>query len=370
MVTKVGIIGGGQLAWMMAISAQNLSLSLAIQTPSPDDPAVNHVDRVFYGKIDDAEITAQLAENCDIITFENEFVNIPALKKLEKKGIIFRPQLSVLEPLLDKYEQRLLFASLDIPIPAFLALEKKEQFSAFGFPVVLKARRLGYDGYGTFIIKNHEELSQIWQKYPSPSFLLEKFIPFDRELAVIAVRGITGEIRIYPVVETQQENQVCRRVIAPANVSEKVKKEVYKIAETILVKLDAVGVFGIEFFLTKDDEILVNEIAPRTHNSGHYTQEGCNVSQFEMLLRSITGLPLPEINLNAPYTVMINLLGYENVESDYREKRKQLSEYGVVHWYGKKQSRQGRKMGHINVLLEDKSQIRSTIALIESIWYS
>jgi 5-(carboxyamino)imidazole ribonucleotide synthase len=245
--------------------------------------------------------------------------------------------------------------------------------SELSFPVVLKARRHGYDGQGTFICQNKDALEAVWNRLQRPSMLLEDVIPFERELAVIAARSLTGEVIVYPVVETQQEDQVCRRVIVSTNVATQINLQIVAIAQTLLEKLDAVGVFGIELFLTRDQKIFVNEIAPRTHNSGHYTMDACDISQFEMLLRIVANLPLRSPIFKSAAAVMVNLLGYEKADSNYQEKRDKLAALPntYVHWYGKTESRPGRKMGHVNVLLNNNSEthIQSIIQQIESIWY-
>jgi 5-(carboxyamino)imidazole ribonucleotide synthase len=204
--------------------------------------------------------------------------------------------------------------------------------------------------------------------------MLEEFIPFERELAVMAARSVTGDVVVYPVVETQQEEQVCRRVIVPAQVSPEVAAEVDAIARNLLNTLQVVGVFGIELFLTPDAAVLVNEVSPRTHNSGHYTLDACETSQFEQQLRAVTGLPLGSPALKCQGSVMVNLLGYEYSQNDYLRKRHELATLpgAFVHWYGKSESRPGRKLGHVTVMLDSQA---SSVALlkaqeIESLWYT
>ncbi len=380
---RVGVIGGGQLAWMMGDAAKKLGVELVVQTPSINDPAVSiSVDNIF-APVDDANATAELAKKCDVITFENEFVDIEALSKLAQ-DVCFRPQLEALTPLLDKYHQRCYLRDLGLPVPRFVALDlafaEDATLSQLGFPVVLKTRRHGYDGQGTFIIKEIESLKQklksdnIKTVESQGNFLLEEYIPFERELAVIAARSFRGEVVIYPVVETQQEEQVCRRVIAPADISPKVAVEIEKIARTLLNSLQTVGVFGIELFLTADDKVLVNEVAPRTHNSGHFSMDACVTSQFEQHLRAVCGMELGNTAMICPSAVMVNLLGYEISQSDYMSKRQQIEQIpqAHVHWYGKTQSRPGRKLGHVTVLLDshNREQAMASIARnIESIWY-
>ncbi|MFO5491830.1 MAG: 5-(carboxyamino)imidazole ribonucleotide synthase [Cuspidothrix sp.] len=376
MSIKLGIIGGGQLAWMMADAVNKLGVKLIVQTPSQNDPAVSIAQDSIFAPINDAAATEILARKCDIITFENEFVNLAALSLLEKKGVCFRPQLSALAPVLDKYEQRCYFKELGLPVPEFLALSREQEIELeianFGFPIVLKARRHGYDGQGTFIIRDIGTLSKIINQSQT-QFLVEEFVPFQRELAIIAARSVNGEIVIYPTVETFQENQVCRWVIAPAKISQEQSLEIEAIAHKLLNSLQYVGILGIELFLKADGTILVNEIAPRTHNSGHFTLDACATSQFEQHLRAVCSLPLTNTTLNCHSAVMVNLLGYETSQSGYQKQRQQLADIpqATVHWYGKTESRPGRKLGHITVLSDqdNRNTVKSIIHQIESIWY-
>lgn len=373
-VKRVGVIGGGQLAWMMGEAATDLGLELIVQTPKSTDPAVTRAANVILAPIDDSQATAKLATVCDVITFENEFINLEELQSLTNNDVCFRPSLTSLAPLLDKYEQRSYLQSIDLPVPKFQILASETDLENISqFPVVLKARRHGYDGQGTFIIKDYQELSATWHKFNCPSMLLEEFVPFTKELAVMVARNSLGEIVVYPVVETYQKNQVCHWVIAPADVSTEVREQVNAIARTLVEKLQVIGIFGIELFLTKDNRVLVNEIAPRTHNSGHYTLDGCNISQFEMQLRTVADLPLISPSLTSAGAVMVNLLGYETAQSDYQAILNQIASLPntYVHWYGKSESRPGRKLGHVTRLLEatELSQGKEMAEQIASIWY-
>ncbi|WP_414529814.1 5-(carboxyamino)imidazole ribonucleotide synthase [Nodularia chucula] len=380
---RVGVIGGGQLAWMMGDAAKKLGVELVVQTPSSDDPAVAIAQDAILANVDDALSTEILAKRTDIITFENEFVNLDALSLIQDQGFCFRPRLEALTPLLDKYDQRSYLQNLGLPVPQFFALSQPKNLSSqieqLGFPLVLKSRRHGYDGQGTFII---EDLASLQQKLNLHSidvassqaqFLIEEFVPFERELAIIAARSVEGEVVTYPVVETQQEQQVCRRVIAPADLTPNQVAEIEAIAHTLLNSLEVVGVFGIELFLTKAGKILINEIAPRTHNSGHFSIDACETSQFEQHLRAVCGLPLANPALHCASAVMVNLLGYEISTSHYHSQRQKLAAIpqAFVHWYGKTESRPGRKLGHVTVLSDDQSRdTMITIAhTIESIWY-
>ncbi|MEP0957290.1 5-(carboxyamino)imidazole ribonucleotide synthase [Microcoleus sp. FACHB-1515] len=366
---RVGVIGGGQLAWMMATAARSLHLQLIVQTPKPDDPAVGIADDVILAAIDDAQATAALSDRCDVITFENEFVDLEGLRSIAQTGVQFFPQLSVLEPLLDKYDQRQFFQTIGSPVPRFAAIELTDSaaLSQFGFPVVLKARRHGYDGQGTFILRSPDAA---FPNLKQP--LLEEFVPFERELAVMVARSQQGEIVTYPVVETQQHDQVCRRVLVTNDLSIEIQQAVEAIARQFVTSLQAVGIFGIELFLTSDHQVLVNEVAPRTHNSGHFSIEACETSQFEQQLRAVCGLPLGSTAMKSAGAVMVNLLGYESSRSNYADVRDRLAErpQTFVHWYGK-ESRPGRKLGHVTVLLGsgDRAQAIEQAEAIEAIWY-
>lgn len=370
-IQRVGVIGGGQLAWMMANAAEKLELDLIIQTPHKNDPAVSIAKDIILAEIDDAQATTKLGNSCDVITFENEFINIDELSSIAENNVIFRPNLSVLKPLLDKYEQLCYLRDLGLPVPNFW--EWGKEIESLSFPLVLKARRHGYDGQGTFIINDIESLKD----RGNSEFLIQEFIPFNREVAVIAARSVTGVVKVYPVVETQQENQVCRRVFVPDKNLELVK-EIEAIATTLLNSLKVVGVFGIEMFITKDNKVLINEIAPRTHNSGHYTLDACDTSQFEQHLRAVCGFPLGSTALKTRGAVMVNLLGYESGENPYLTKRQKLANIpnASVWWYGKTESRPGRKLGHVTVLLDEENfetRRREGEAIanqIENIWYS
>ena len=382
-MNRIGVIGGGQLAWMMASAATELGLELVVQTPHETDVAVSLATATVLAEVDSVAATAMLAAKCDVITFENEFVNLEELGKLAADGVCFRPSLSALAPLLDKYTQRCYLQNLGLPTPRFDVLEQAQLPPGFSFPVVVKARRNGYDGQGTFIIKDKSALESLYHRYPDTPFLIEEFIQFDRELAVIAARGVTGEIVTYPILETQQAEQVCRRVFTVGDLPEQITEICESIATKLLTSLEAIGLLAIELFVTPEGKVLVNEIAPRTHNSGHLTIEACATSQFSQILRAVAGLPLGSTELTCAGAVMVNLLGYEDSESDYLAQRQQLATlpHTYVHWYGKTESRIGRKLGHVTVVLDpldptvttpdrnNRQQAEALARQVESIWY-
>lgn len=379
---RIGVIGGGQLAGMMAAASQNLGIKLIVQTPNSTDPAVALAADTVLADLEDLEATRQLAGISEVITFENEFVDLAALRELASQGICFRPSLQTLAPLLDKYEQRSYLRQLKLPVPAFAKITPSSDPTAMGipFPLVIKSRRHGYDGQGTFMLPDPAALKNFWRQQQAQDqdlcerFLVEAFVPFERELAVIAARSPQGEVALYPIVETQQEHQVCRRVIAPADLEQGTIASINLIAHTLLNHLQAIGVFGIECFLTSEGRVLVNEIAPRTHNSGHFTLDACDTSQFEQHLRAVSNRPLGKTALGTPGAVMVNLLGFEDSKkADYLDKREQMAVLPntFVHWYGKTQSYLGRKLGHVTVLLESdqRSAALAIAEQIEALWY-
>jgi len=377
MAKRIGVIGGGQLAWMMAPGAAKLGLELVVQTPGQADPAVAIAQGVVQGAIADATATAQLAQRCDVITFENEFVDLPALQKLADQGVTFYPPLGAIAPILDKFDQRSALKTWGVPTPNFAAVSEQSDvaiLSQFGFPVVLKTRRHGYDGQGTFVVKDLTTLQAHLQGPPADQWLLEEFVPFEQELAIIAARSHSGETAIYPLVETQQVEQVCRRVYATQEWTGALEEAAGAIARTLLDNLHYVGVLGIELFLTASGKLSVNELAPRTHNSGHYTLDACETSQFEQQLRAVSGLPLGDPALRSGGAVMVNLLGFETSQSDYGEQRAQLAQipHAHVYWYGKTESRQGRKLGHVTVVLQagqGRGDAEAIAQQIEQLWY-
>ena len=363
---------------MMGLEAAQLDIDVIVQTPQATDPAVPTTAGYVLAPIANVAGTQALSDRCDVLTFENEFVDLPALHALAEQGSLFRPSLSALAPLLDKYTQRQFLATHKLPNPPFVTLDESiadETVAAIaapiGFPLVMKTRRLGYDGQGTFMIASATELLATWQQIERQPVLLEAFIPFEKELAVMVARSPHGEIALYPVVETQQVDQVCRRVMAPAAVSAAVQQQVAAIARTLIEKLDFVGVLGIELFLAPGDLVLVNEVAPRTHNSGHYTLDACQTSQFAQQLLAVTGRPLEGTAMTCDRALMINLLGFETSTSDYAAQRAQLSQRPntQVYWYGKQGSRPGRKLGHATVCLSEEDDWLAIAQAIEAIWY-
>ncbi|HIK43476.1 MAG TPA: 5-(carboxyamino)imidazole ribonucleotide synthase [Leptolyngbyaceae cyanobacterium M65_K2018_010] len=377
-IRRVGVIGGGQLAWMMGLVAPTLDLELVVQTPQATDPAVAVAQAAVLAEVNDVAATQALAAQCDVITFENEFIDCEGLQTLADQGTIFRPSLAVLALVLDKLKQRQCFARLGLPNPRYEALGGEfeadgleAQAARLGFPLVMKTRRLGYDGYGTTVVRTLAELSPTWERFRFAPVLLEEFVPFKQELAVMVARSASGEVALYPTVETQQVNQICRRVLVPAAVSAEVETTITGMARTLVEALNLVGIVGIECFLTQDDRVLINEIAPRTHNSGHYSLDACPTSQFEQQLRAVSDRPLGPTHLTCPQAVMVNLLGLEVSEYRHQEKLASLKQFpqATVYWYHKG-IRPGRKLGHVTCRLEATEDPEQVAETLERLWYS
>jgi 5-(carboxyamino)imidazole ribonucleotide synthase len=371
---KIGVLGGGQLAWMMAIAAKKLKIALQVLAASDQEPAVAEAATVIVGKIDDRQAVQELAAISEAITFENEFVDLDQLETLDEA--IFIPRLETLRLLVDKYSQRTHLQELGIAVPRFFAADQEtelcEKARSLGYPVVLKARRHGYDGKGTAVAEAESELLSAWAEMGKVPALIEEFVDFNRELAVMVARSAKGDCVVYPVVETIQRQQVCHRVIAPAQIPMPAITQIRAIAQKFVTSLDAVGIFGIEFFLTRDNKISVNEIAPRPHNSGHYSIEACQTSQFAQLLRIVSNRKLGVAAMTSPVAVMINLLGYETTDPEYTSQREQLAQLpnAHVHWYGKIESRPGRKLGHVTILCDSYGQLETVSKQAETLWYS
>lgn len=352
---RIGILGGGQLGKMLAQEAKKLNFAVTVLDPTPECPAFSLVDRQIVAGFYDEDKIRELVVSSDITTFEIEHINTGILKELSAKGHNIYPSPRVLEIIQDKSKQKHMLDDHGIPTASW-AIVKGDIANAvrdFGIPTVQKACKGGYDGRGVFVIEKPEDIENALE---CDSFL-EELIPVEKELAVMVARSTKGEIKCYPVVEMtfDQKANICDDTVAPARIDKSVKQRAEDLAVRCVKALDGVGIFGIEMFLTRDERVLVNEIAPRPHNSGHYTIEACITSQFEQHLRAITGLPLgcPELMMPA---VMVNLLGAEGHQGKpyFEGVDEILSIPGVsLHIYGKKETKPFRKMGHVTIVDKD-----------------
>ena len=352
---RIGIVGGGQLGKMLTQSAKKLGFYVTVIDPTPDSPAGQVADKQIVADYKDSKAIIELSKTSDFITFEIELANDSALYKIMKKGKIVNPSPATLGIIRDKLKQKEFLKKNKIPIAKFVKISSQQDIvnaaKTFGFPLMLKARTDGYDGRGNFLISKIQDVEKGLKKLEGRKLYVEKFINFSKELAVMVVRNTKKEIAIYPVVETIHKDNICDTVIAPAPVSKKQYEKAQRLAKKVVSILKGAGVFGIEMFLKKKDNVLVNEIAPRVHNSGHYTIEGCITSQFEQHIRAITNLPLGSTAMTSKVVVMKNILGRKNGQGMPIGVEKALKIPGVsLHIYGKKESRPQRKMGHITVV--------------------
>lgn len=370
---RVGILGGGQLARMTIAAAIGLGIDVAIFEREADSPAGRLTTHELVGPWEDAVLQTRFADLCDVITLESEFVDPAILTALAARGVPVHPGAAVLELVGDKLRQKETFAAHGLPLPPFRAVETPEAVAQvgteWGWPIVLKARRLSYDGYGNAIVREPGEIAAAWERLGAPERALyaEAWVPFRRELAVMVARSVGGAVATYPVVETVQaiEAQICRIVRAPASITPEVAAEATRIARRAVEAVAGVGVVGVELFERDDGAILLNEIAPRPHNSGHYTIEGCVTSQFSNHLRAILDLPLGSPDLVAPAAVMVNILGERAapVDPTPRGLPDALAVPGAhVHLYGKRAARPGRKMGHVTALGPDVATAEAVAA--------
>ncbi|KAI9599604.1 AIR carboxylase-domain-containing protein [Syncephalis fuscata] len=376
---RVGVLGGGQLGRMMAEAAHRLQIPLHILDPLPQAPAkqllanTTHIDAPFT----DPQAIQQLATHCDVLTVEIEHVDTMALKEVADTAngkIDVQPTPATIALIQDKLRQKEHLRSHGVPVPDFFACTNEnavaEAGNSFGYPLMLKARRLAYDGRGNAVVNTADNCSTAYASLGGGDaasvggIYAERWANYNKELAVMVVRSRDGKVVSYPVVETIQRRSVCHLVLAPAPVSTKVADMARRVAEAAVLTLEGAGIFGVELFLMKDDSILVNEIAPRPHNSGHYTIEACQSSQFENHLRAVVGLPLGGTDLKVPAAIMVNLLGSNGMTGATQAA---LNVPGAtVHLYGKPELRPGRKMGHITVVGSSLVSILSSMAPILS----
>lgn len=359
-VARIGIIGGGQLGRMMVKAAKRLGCTCVVLDPTPGSPAGQVAGHQIVGAYHDPARLRELAESCDVTTFDIEDIDTDTLIELEREGRTIHPSPSLLAEIQDKLRQKRLLAAADIPTAGFVEVEGDERaaFARFGYPLVQKARRGGYDGRGVAVLKSAADFDAY---LPVPS-LVERFVPADKELAVLVARGRDGDTRSYPVVEMRFRpgENVLDLLLAPAQVPPEIAAAAQGLAVRTVHALGGVGIFGIELFLTADGTLLVNEVAPRTHNSGHYTIEACITDQFEQHLRAILGLPLGSTDLLCP-AAMINLLGAPGHRGRpvIRGMAAALAIPGVcLHIYGKAATTPFRKMGHVTVLDRDLGAAR------------
>jgi len=367
---RLGIIGGGQLARMTAMSALQMGCDVLVLERNNYSPAANLATHSIVGNWDDPEALVKLASQVDVVTLENEFVDANALAAIEEAGCPLYPTSRSIGIVQDKFIQKSELAKAGVVVPRFAAVKNKEEIrelgARFGWPLVLKTRRNGYDGKGNATIRNVDEIESGWQKLGAGTreLFAEEWCPFVKELAVIVTRSVTGETVVYPVVETVQHDHICHRVLVPAPVDETVAQRATDLALQAVIAVGGIGSFGVELFLKDGNELVLNELAPRVHNSGHYTIEACRCSQFENHVRAVLGWPLGSPEMVMPAAAMVNLIGTSKGPGRPLGIEKALAVPGAhVHIYGKVMSGAGRKMGHITSIGRTLDEARTQAEL-------
>ncbi|WP_091740357.1 5-(carboxyamino)imidazole ribonucleotide synthase [Marininema mesophilum] len=349
--STVGILGGGQLGRMMILEGKKMGLRFVTLDPASDCPGSHVADDHLIASFGNQEMARRLATLCDVITYEFENVDGSVARLLEEKAWL--PQgASLLETTRHRLREKQALMNAGIPVAPYRGVTKAADLAGavaeVGLPCVLKTVTGGYDGKGQRIIRHHGEISQVAAEIRvGETCIVEGFIPFVKELSVIASRGQDGEIRCFPPVENIHRDHILHMTIAPAPVQDAITEAAEDLATKVAEELGVVGVIGVEMFLQEDGSLLVNELAPRPHNSGHFTLDACNVSQFEQHLRAICGWPLATPRLLSP-AVMINILGQHTEK--LMAQLPTMSPEIKVHWYGKEENRVGRKMGHLTAL--------------------
>lgn len=362
---KLGILGGGQLGKMMLYDTRKFDIYTCVIDPSSDAPARLACDEFTVGDLLDYETVVNFGKNVDVLTFEIENVNVDALETLENEGVKVFPSSKTLRTIQNKATQKLFYRDHNIPTANFSRfaytseIDEAVKHGGLNYPFVWKSARFGYDGTGVKVVKSQSDLADL----PNVECITEDLIPFKNELAVIVARNEKGDLKTYPVVEMEfhpEANQV-EYVICPARIPDAIAKKAEEVALKTADAFKHVGLLAVEMFQTKDDSILVNEVAPRPHNSGHYSIEGSYTSQFEQHIRCILNLPLGNTESKVA-GVIVNLVGAEGYTGDvvYKNIEKIMGMDGVTpHIYGKKQTRPFRKMGHVTIVNKDLEKARA-----------
>lgn len=358
MKNRIGIVGGGQLARMLIFEAKKMGFFVTVLDPTSQSPGGQVADRQIVADLSDKKAMRQLAQNSDYLTIEWEMADSSLLDSFAKEGIFVNPSAKTLEIIKDKLMQKKFLKKNKIPVADFVPITTKEDVKAiikkWGYPLLLKARCDAYDGRGNAYIQKEEDVEVAISKLKGRLLYCERYVPFDKEISVMVARNTKGEIVTFPVGENIHKNNILHTTIVPARISKDNEKKATLLAKKVMKHLKGAGVFGIEMFLLKNGKIVINEIAPRVHNSGHYTIEGSRTSQFEQHIRAVTGLPLGDTSLTAKAVVMVNILGDSSQKANVEGLEKALAISDVsVHIYGKEEAHIERKMGHITVVGEN-----------------
>ena len=353
----IGVIGGGQLGRMFTFEAKRMGYHVIVLDPKPNSPAGQVADEQIIAGFDEIAAYYELAEKSDVLTFEFEHINVRILESLERDGYRVIPSSKTLGVIQNKFDQKTMLKNIGVNVPKFRKINEQHDlvdcFNHFNQELILKSSFNGYDGKGNMVIKSESELQQAYQMFCGEEIFVEELIDFIKEVSIIVVKNAT-DVSLYPVVENVHQNSILIKTLAPAYLSDEVLHKIKDTSYRIVEELDDYGVYCIEYFVDKNSEVIVNEIAPRPHNSGHYTIEGCLTSQYEQLVRTICGLPLGETDLIQP-CAMYNILGNDEAIGAYRITGLETLlniKACYCHIYGKSSTDIMKKIGHITVLGE------------------
>lgn len=355
--SNIGIIGGGQLGKMLAVEAKRMGYNIIVLDPKVNSPAGQVADEQIIGSFSDINALRELAEKTDVITYEFEHIDVQLLSQIEREGYKIYPSSNTLKMIQNKYKQKSILRESGIKVPEFYSINSLEElttkFFELGQRIILKTCKGGYDGKGNIVIKDLNKLEEAYKEFSGCELMVEELIDFTKEVSIIAAKNHEG-IKIYPIAENNHKDSILINSIIPAEISKETEERIIQMAEKVIETIDDFGVFCIEFFVDSNLNILVNEIAPRPHNSGHYSIEGCVTSQYEQLIRIITGMPLGSTKLKLP-CVMYNILGNSEVNGKYCingvESILEVEDC-YFHLYGKLESNYLKKIGHITALAD------------------
>ncbi|WP_264448515.1 5-(carboxyamino)imidazole ribonucleotide synthase [Bacillus cereus] len=345
----IGIIGGGQLGRMMGLAAKEMGYKIAVLDPTKHSPCAQVADNEIVASYDDLKAIQHLAEISDVVTYEFENIDYRCLQWLEKHAYL--PQGSqLLNKTQNRFTEKNAIEKAGLPVASYRLVQNENQLAEaiteLSFPSVLKTTTGGYDGKGQVVLKSEADVVRAKELTNKAECILEKWVPFEKEISVIVIRSVSGETKVFPVAENIHVNNILHESIVPARITEELSQKAIAYAKVLADELKLVGTLAVEMFATADGEIYINELAPRPHNSGHYTQDACETSQFGQHIRAICNLPLGETNLLKP-VVMVNILG-EHIEGVLGQVNRLTGCY--LHLYGKEEAKAQRKMGHVNIL--------------------
>ncbi|MDD1366631.1 5-(carboxyamino)imidazole ribonucleotide synthase [Bacillus sp. MHSD_36] len=345
----IGIIGGGQLGRMMALAAKEMGYKIAVLDPTKNSPCAQVADIEIVASYDDLKAIQYLDEISDVVTYEFENIDYRCLQWLEKHAYL--PQGSqLLSKTQNRFTEKNAIEKAGLPVATYRFVQNQDQLTEaiteLSYPSVLKTTTGGYDGKGQVVLRSEADFDKARELANAAECILEKWVPFEKEVSVIVIRSVSGETKVFPVAENIHVNNILHESIVPARITEELSQKAIAYAKVLADELELVGTLAVEMFATADGEIYINELAPRPHNSGHYTQDACETSQFGQHIRAICNLPLGETNLLKP-VVMVNILG-EHIEGVLRQVNRLTGCY--LHLYGKEEAKAQRKMGHVNIL--------------------